>query len=382
MAKVALLGCTQYDAAVLQAKIRQGLDLIGFDVARMHGKRVGIKPNLLSPSAPDKAVVTHPEFFRAVVRLVKENGGLPVLIESPAFHSLARVMKATQYDRIVSVEGVEVDPMQAILVLANEQGQKYKRFEVTHAIAEVDMLLSLPKCKTHGLTTYTGAIKNLFGLIPGRAKAQWHLRANTRTAFNTFLLDLYGAYRQHFDAARPLVHIMDAIVGLEGDGPGASGTPRAIGAILCGADAVAVDFLAANIVGLDLKTIPTITDGARRGLGKAAWEDIEVVGENWRKLRIEGFQTAPIPFDVKLERFPRLQNFVKNLMVEKPIPVPGTCTLCYQCQRICPAGAITEGQAVPTYDYDKCIRCYCCMEICPEGAIKVQGNWLQRVFKG
>lgn len=382
MTKVALIGCTEYESAELKEKIRHGLELAGFNPKQMNGKRVAIKPNLLSAAPPEKAVVTHPEFFRAVVRLIKEEGGKPVLIESPAFQSLARVMKTATYDRIIAEEAITVDPMTGTLVIMNELGRKYKRFEVTNGIADVDLLINLPKFKTHGLTYVTGAVKNLFGLIPGRAKTQWHLRANTREEFNAFMLDLYGAYVQYFSAPKQIVHVMDAIIGMQGDGPGTSGTPRAIGAILCGTDAVAVDFLATNIVGLDVNKVPTIIHGARRGLGFAAWSEIEVVGEDWRTLRVHDFKPAPLPFHTKLERFPRLQNHIKNLMVEKPIPIKEKCILCYQCQQICPAGAIAKGDEVPLYDYNACIRCYCCMEICPEGAIRVQGNIIQRLLKG
>lgn len=381
MTKVSLLRCEGYDLEILKAKMRQGLAAIGFDLSWMHGKRVAIKPNLLSVSAPDQAIVTHPHFFRAAVRIVKEAGGKPILTESPAFQPLNKVLKAAGYDAIIAEEAVEVDPMTDTMVLMHDQGRKFKRFEVTKAIADVDVIINLPKYKTHGLTYITGAVKNLFGLIPGRSKTQWHLRANSREEFSEFLLDLYGAYLQLFKEEKRIVHIMDAIIGMDGNGPGASGNPRRIGAIISGLDGIAVDFVATNLVSVDVKNVITITSGARRGLGLATFHDIDVIGDNLDSLRIHDFKPAPLPFHTKLDHFPFLQNLIKNLMIEKPVPIKDKCILCYQCKQICPVGAIEKGIDVPLYDYDTCIRCFCCLEICPEAAIRIQMNIIQRLFK-
>jgi len=384
MTKISLLRCERYDQDILNNKIRESLENIGFDLDMLNGKRIAIKPNLLSASDPEKAVVTHPEFFRAVLNIVKEAGGMPVLIESPGQMSLGRVMKKTGYEALVAEEGFDVDPIDKTMIIRNDKARKFKRFEVIGGLADVDLIINLPKFKTHGITYITGAVKNLFGFIPGLSKSQWHLRASTKEEFAEFILDLYGAYLTGFDPEKPIVHIMDAIVGMDGEGPGAAGNPKRIGAVITGTDAVAVDFIAVNLVGLAVEKVLTITRGASRGLGVATFDQIELVGDRLEDFHITDFIPTRSTFRSDQMRWPFNTSLFKNLFVEKPIPLPRKCTLCYQCMQICPAGAIDKASGdakVPRYDYNKCIRCYCCQEICPEAAIRVEKNFIQRFFR-
>jgi ferredoxin len=176
------------------------------------------------------------------------------------------------------------------------------------------------------------------------------------------------------------VHLMDAIVGMEGNGPSTGGKPREIGAVIVSEDAVAADFIEANLVGFNPKLIKTITMAAGRGLGKKGFNEIEFDRDIFNKLRLDKFESAPIPFQVRMEKFKRLNNLIKRLTVERPVPIEGKCTLCYQCRQICSAQAIDKGSTVAKFNYDKCIRCFCCIEVCPEAAIKIQGNILSRIF--
>src|SRR5512136_1776704 len=172
MTRVALLKCEDYDSLLIREKMLEALHLIGLGPGIFEGKRVVIKPNLLSATAPDKSVVTHPEFLRAALRMVRDQGGKPVLCESPGFQPLAKVMKKAGYDRIVEEEGCEVADPRETSILFHEGPCRYKRFEISSAVFDADILLNLPKFKTHGLTYITGAVKNLFGLISGLNKAQ------------------------------------------------------------------------------------------------------------------------------------------------------------------------------------------------------------------
>ena len=380
MSKVSIKEVRQYDNGLIKENLYKGLNEIGFDLVRLKGKRVGVKPNLLSSSKPEQAIVTHPEFFHAAVQIIKDAGATPVLIESPAIHSLPKVFRTTGYDKIITEECIEVDFEQDIMSITNESGQRYKHFEIMKSVADIDFIFNLPKFKTHGLTYVTGAMKNLFGLIPGMAKTQWHLKANTRELFCDFLVDYFEAVRSIFIKPKGIVHLMDAIVGMEGNGPGTAGKPREIGAIIVSEDAVAEDFIASSLVGFNPKLIKTISIAAGRGLGKKGFNEIEFDRGVFNMLRLEKFESAPLPFQVRMEKFKRINNLIKRLTVERPVPIEGKCTLCYQCRQICSAQAIDKGSTVASFNYDKCIRCFCCIEVCPEAAIRIQGNILSRIF--
>jgi uncharacterized protein (DUF362 family) len=381
MSKVSIWEVRRYDNSLIKENLCKGLSEIGFDLTRLKGKRVAVKPNLLLSSKPEQAIVTHPEFFRAAVQIIKDAGALPVLIESPAIHSLSKVFRATGYDKVIKEECVEVDLEQDIMTITNDNGRRYKHFEIMNSVAGADFIFNLPKFKTHGLTYVTGAMKNLFGLIPGMAKTQWHLKANTRELFCDFLVDYFEAVCSIFNEPKGIVHLMDAIVGMEGNGPSTAGKPREIGAVIVSEDAVAADFIASNLVGFNPKLIKTISIAADRGLGKKGFNEIEFNRDIFNMLRLDKFEPAPLPFQVRMEKFKRLNNLIKRLTVERPVPVEGKCTLCYQCRQICSAKAIDKGSTVAHFNYDKCIRCFCCIEVCPEAAIRIQGNILSRIFK-
>jgi uncharacterized protein (DUF362 family)/Pyruvate/2-oxoacid:ferredoxin oxidoreductase delta subunit len=380
MTRVALLRCENYDSLLIREKMVEAMNLIALEPGIFAGKRVVIKPNLLSASAPEKSVVTHPEFFRAALRMVREHGGNPVLCESPGFQPLAKVMKKAGYDRILEEEVCEVADPRATAVLFCDGPCRFKRFEISSAVFDADLILNLPKFKTHGLTYITGAVKNLFGLIYGLNKSQWHLKARSKEEFSEFLLDYYSALQKGFEKPKGFIHLMDAVMGMEGEGPGAAGTPRKIGAVLAGEDAVSVDAVATRVVGLPIKEVLTVTLGEKRGLGTGALERIELQGDGLDALQIRDYIPSKASSGNPVGRWPLNTKLFKDLLVERPAPSKERCTLCYQCKAICPGGAISESKGesgIPCYDYDKCIRCYCCMEICPEAAIRLKRGKLQ-----
>jgi uncharacterized protein (DUF362 family)/Pyruvate/2-oxoacid:ferredoxin oxidoreductase delta subunit len=386
MTKVSLLPCSKYDASEILARMTEGLIQAGIGSELLQGKRVLIKPNLLNASVPEKAVVTHPEFFRASVRLVKAWGGRPVMAESPAFQPLAKVMKKTGYDRVVDEEGCEVADPKETAVLFWEGAETFKRFEISRAFFDADVVINLPKLKTHGLTYLTGAVKNFFGLVYGLNKSQWHLRARSGEEFSGLLLDLYASLLRGPKPPKTFIHMMDAITGLEGEGPGISGVPKRIGAMILGQDALAVDAVAVRLVNLDRKRVHTLILGQKRELGTAALEKIQILVGRLDALEVNDYVSSKAAGDPSpVSRWPLNTEFFKNLLVERPVPSKDRCTLCYQCRAICPGGAIEKsngGEPVPLYNYDKCIRCYCCMEICPEAAIRLKRGKLQWLFSG
>lgn len=384
MTRVFVSRCPEYDHESMKKIIAAGLAGTGFDLRGFSGKRVALKPNLLMPARPEKAIVTHPAFVGAVAEIVTENGGSPVIIESPAITALESTMRKSGYSEMLAQQGVEVADVSGSGVLFHGGTRRYRRFEVLKALFDVDIIINLPKFKTHGITYITGAVKNLFGTVPGLDKSKWHLKASTPPDFSEFLLDLNEALLHGFEKRKRILHVMDAIVAQERDGPGPSGTPKKIGTIIVGESPVAVDYVAVRVAGLDFEKVPTITGGFKRDLGARSPEDIEVLGTPVDEVRVGDFIPTGHSFMTSFgARWPANTAFFKNMFTEKPVPVEGECTLCYRCRTICPAGAIGEAagqKRVPAYDYGKCIRCYCCKEICPQAAITLKRGRLQRVL--
>jgi len=379
---VSLITCPDYGPAVLEQAILRGLDNIGFDFARFKGARTALKPNFLTAAPVEKAVTTHPEFIRATARVVKDHGGIPVIMESPSTMSLDRFIKKTPYREIIESEGIELADTADSMELPCPLGETYRSFLVSRAFDSADLILNLPKLKTHALTYITGAVKNLYGMIPGFDKAKWHIRARNRDRFAGLLLDFYSGVLDRFGDRT--VHIVDGIMGMEGEGPGTGGNPRKLDLVLAGHDGVAVDFIAANLLKLDLSLIKTITDGRRRGLGLASFDDIRLTGDDFNGAVVSDF--IPPDFSPGSGLIGRIINIglLRKLFIDRPVPSMEKCTLCYECKKICPAGAISpqeKSRGVPLYDYDICIRCYCCKEVCPEGASQKKNGPLQGLLK-
>jgi uncharacterized protein (DUF362 family)/Pyruvate/2-oxoacid:ferredoxin oxidoreductase delta subunit len=381
MPTVSLLRCEKYENRLLKDSIRKSLANIGFDLKTLKKARVVIKPNLLMPSKDEKAIITHSEFFRAVVQIVKKAGGTPVLLESPAIHSLERAIRKTRYAQVVESESIAVADPARTRALHFEGAKKFKHIDISEGYFDADIIINLPKFKTHGITYITGAVKLLFGAIPGVEKSKMHLRAPTPEEFSEFILDLYGAMNYGFSPPKPILHIMDAILVQEGEGPGPAGKPKWLNAVLAGDNGIAVDYVAARVAGLDVKKALTVVNGFKRKYGLSSADEIEVIGASIESLRPDLFEPATGgSIFSNMFRWPFTTPTFKNLFLDRPAPREDRCTLCYQCKKICASGAISESSGkrkVPSYDYATCIRCYCCLEICPEAAITKERGWLQ-----
>lgn len=384
MTKVALMKCGDYTNERLKSVISLGLQQTGFNLDSFKNKRVILKPNLLMAAAPEKAITTHPEFFRAVAQIVNDYGGKPVIAESPAMASLMHILPKTGYDSVIAEEGIEIGNVGETNVLVYDKARKFKRFEISKAFFDADIILNLPKFKTHGITYATGAVKNLFGTIPGLKKSQWHTKAPNPSDFSEMLLDLNEALLRGINPSMQFIHIMDAIVGQEGEGPGPTGKPKKIGAVIIGENPIAVDYVAVKVVGLDVDKVRTITSGLSRDLGISSLEDIQIVGESVEDMSITDFLPTRHTISSNVaSRWPFTSKTFRNLITEKPVPKKDICTLCFKCMGICPAKAIDKPlkkKKTPEFDYQKCIRCYCCMEICPQAAIGLKRGKLQWIM--
>lgn len=385
-AVVALQSCPDYERSAVEAAVRASLDALGgLDKLVRPGARVFCKVNLLVPATPAQAVSTHPEVVRAVVHEIRRVGGVPVVGDNPAIAKTTTALRRADILAILEEEKVEVPDLSEVVKLENPLGKSFRSFEVSRAIADCDVLFNLPKLKTHALTYMTCAMKNLFGLVPGSQKARWHLRAISPEEFATLVCDLHGAVQRHFRGGRGMLHLLDGILAMEGDGPGTGGTPRKTGALLASLDATALDRVACQVAGLDFARLVVVREAVSRGMGVGELEKVRCVGaplSTWKDVRFkppEGTGSSN-GFGSRLMRSP----WLKDQLIERPVLAAEKCTGCGKCREICPAEAIAmlgERAAKPVVDPRKCIRCYCCAEVCPEGAMrKSRTPWLGRAL--
>jgi uncharacterized protein (DUF362 family)/Pyruvate/2-oxoacid:ferredoxin oxidoreductase delta subunit len=363
---VSIVRCADYDSGRILGALRRAVDLLGGMGAFVKpGERVLIKPNLLKASPPAEAVTTHPEIIRAVIRLVRETGAQVLVGDSPGFGELRRVCEKSGVLDVIEEEGAVLAELDEVVQVKNH-GQ-FHRYEIARAVHEADVVINLPKLKTHGMMTVTGAVKNLFGCIPGKRKAQWHFNAGVnRGAFARMLVELCALIK-------PRLTIMDAVVGMEGNGPG-SGEPRDIGLVLAGQDPVALDVVSGTIVGADPALLYIVRAAAEAGTGETRLDRITIHGEPLADVIVEGFRLPPQEhLEWRLPEWAR--RLLKDALTTRPVIDHSQCIRCGICQGHCPQGAIYEMRKRLEIRYRDCIRCFCCQEFCPRGAITVGRGW-------
>ncbi len=356
---VSIAGCVSYTDA--DASVKTCLDMLG-GIGKFvkKGDRVLLKINQLSPKSQDDAVTTHPIFVAAVAKEVSRAGGLPSVGDSPGLHSLSAVAKKSgilDMCQELDIPLVELGEPQAV----KTSGNISKSFRLSARLKEFDVLINLPKLKTHSLTGMTCAVKNIYGCIPGKIKGSYHLRFQDPAIFSEMLLDLH-------DAVHPSLTIVDAVVGMEGSGP-AAGNPRDIGLVIAGTSAIAVDTVAMNIIGMKESEVHTASCAKKRGIPGSDISEIEIVGKSLEDVKIKNFRR---PGNMMQKMPVSLSRIVRGIFTARPVLEKALCISCGSCEKICPAGAITMHQKKPKFDYGKCIRCYCCHEICPQKAIPLR----------
>jgi len=366
---VSIVKCKDYDEEGVLRSLRQGIDLIGGIQAFVErGNRVLLKPNLLFGKSPEKAVTTHPSILKGMIQIVREAGGVPSIGDSPSVGSLTWTAERAGIKAVA-------DEMKCPLVEFNRPvlppkggGKTFKQVEVDQAVLEADVIINLPKFKTHSLTLLTLGIKNLFGCIPGPKKPLWHLKAGEdQKTFAKILVDIYRVIR-------PSLTLLDGIVGMEGNGPN-SGSPIPIGLILASGDSLSLDQIVCDLLGISRETLLTNRVAFEQGIGK---DSIDVLGERLEDLKISNFQFPALSQpNWRLPGF--LSKALKNALTSKPVIDEETCESCDRCAEICPPKALARRGKDLVFDYGQCVRCLCCLEVCPEGAISIRQGWALRL---
>ncbi len=384
--RVYIVSCPDYDHADEKMQLLFSM-MGGIDRFVKAGEKIVLKANLLQAAIPDQAVTTHPRIVAAAARMVKGEGALPIIADSPgAGYKYNSKTLNTLYRKSGMLEAAEASG--AVLnfdttceAVSFPRGKLIKHFEVINPVTTADGVLGLCKLKTHTLMSITGAVKNNFGVIPGLSKPGYHAKLHDKAQFADMLLDLA-------EYVSPRLSIMDAVVGMEGDGPGVAGFPRHVGLLLGSVNPLALDIVASEIIGLRREQNPLLIAAAKRGITPSCIEEVEVVGAEISKIRVPGYRLPATIEELGIREHltwwqKPLRPYLKDWLSQAPRVRGKKCVACGICRDSCPAGAITilDGKRRAAFIDDKqCIRCYCCHELCPEGAVELRRSLMHRLL--
>lgn len=366
--KVAVIKCEDYRQEAVDKAVEEALANIGGMSQYVRpGNTVLLKVNALTPKPPEAAVTTHPSIIAAVVREVIKAGGIPLVGDSSG-GMIAGQAPTKQTFQVAGIaqaaekSGARLVNFDTSGVRAVQVDGPVKLLHIAQPVLDADVVISMPKLKTHSAAIYTGAVKNMYGCIPGFRKAEYHSLLPKLKDFSELLVDILSV-------TRPSLAIMDGIVGMEGNGPSA-GNPRKVGVVIAGADSVAVDAVASSIIGLNPLDIYSTLIAQRRGLGKGDLNDIEVVGLPVTEARLADFD---LPSNAMLETAPGfiVKGFL-GLLKARPEINRETCRGCRFCVESCPVEAMDMPGQFPEINYTKCISCLCCQELCPQKAVEMR----------
>ena len=361
--KVAVRKCTEYELREIFGLISDIYEKTGGPEVK--GKRVLVKPNILTDDSPAKCISTHPVVVEAMVRYLQSKGATVLVGDSPAVHNQRFKPEKSGIRKVCETTGATwVDFMQN----PTETKLRTGKIRVAAIVSEVDIIISLPKFKNHELVYFTGAIKNTLGLVPGFSKAKQHAIHQNRKGFGEFLVDLN-------EAITPDYFLIDGIMGMEGPGPG-KGFPAEVGLLLGSTNPLALDIIASRVAGYDPMLVPTSRTAFFRKVWLKSEEDIIYDGPDINTIRKEGFKKIPVSYGNNIAiRFVLKRIRILRKLERRPVFIHNNCTGCQKCVSICPVHAIqplSSNKTLIVLTDSKCIRCFCCSEVCNDNAVEIR----------
>jgi len=352
-------------------KIYSFIETLQLDKILKNKKKILLKPNLLGAFSPEKAVTTHPVIVDAVITYLKKIGKEIILGDSPG----GSILITPVWEKT----GMKQMALKHEIPLVNfknggitKQSSSGIQFPITNYIWEADAVINLCKYKTHSLMSYTGAIKNLYGLIPGLKKSDYHKEHPDHTRFAKVITGLYSIVKDRIS-----INIMDGIIGMEGDGPSA-GDPRNFGVMFASESAASLDFVASSMMGFQPDRLEYIYPSLEMDNVKIS--EIEISDE-WHNFKFHKVKIKKIGLYIKILAYS--PKFLKNLFKKYFTYYPDfndKCKKCNICVESCPMQVmtLTKDDDHPIINYDKCIKCMCCHEMCPHQAIFVHKSFLAK----
>jgi len=372
--RVSIEGCDSYDPDMVYAALKKALNTINFRI--IPGKKVLLKPNIIAHNTPDQCTTTHPAVVGAVCRIFSEHDCSISIGDSSAFYQGGGTALGLETSGIADAAreyGARLIPFETTELHRVTTGKVLNPFYVTGAVFHHDLIVNMPKLKVHRLARLTGAIKNTYGCVVGGSKQVYHKLYLDRTDYREFwgkpLVDVY-------ESINPQLTIMDAIIGLDKDGPAANGEPKKTGLVLASDSGAALDVVICKIIGFDPFQVPAVREALDRGI-------VSLV-------KIETFGDIPLIPYVKLPDEPsrkglhkKLDDYIFDQFIVEPRVLKSKCKKCDECVNRCSLNAIEyNSKGIPVIDLKKCIYCYCCREYCPHGAIYLHGSLVNHIIRG
>ena len=364
MQKVSLIRQDNYNLDELIISIRQSLkNIINMDEIFTEGKTVMLKVNAVSNMNYEHGYTTHPMFLKALIKVLKDYPVNIIVGDNHPFSSIKSTLKGNGVLKVIEEENVTLADNNELKEISRKDFLQYGSFKVSKSFVEADIMINLPKLKTHSFTYFSCAQKNLFGLIYGLEKANWHVIANNPKDFGTMINDLYCTTKAQFKENH-LIHLCDAVECLQGDGPTTGGNKTKMNAVIASTSGVALDIVGLKMAGLDLEKSFITTIALKNNIELSDKDDIELIGNIFEQYSLE----EPIK---PIGAISFLNNqLMKNLLLEHPVVDKSKCLKCGACAKICPKQTMKiEKGAYPKLKANKCIRCWCCSEVCPVSAI-------------
>lgn len=380
---VLLSPCNTYDVNAIEKILREHFETLHLRESITPGMKIALKLNLVTAMKPDLAGTTHPAVIEALCRILTEYGADVIMGDSPGGPFTGVYLKS-----VYNICGITEVAEKTNTKLNDDFTQKEVVFEdaviaknmtVTNWLLEADAIINVCKLKTHGMMAMSAAVKNMFGSIPGTMKPEYHFRFPKQNDFANMLIDI-----QEFWKPKMLLHVMDGIVGMEGNGPTA-GTPRNVGVVLTSKDPYAADLIGGRIIGLGCDKVLTMSEAFVRGLAPNNADDVTLIKagqsvygteEELSPYMIADYGLLDTKADLQFggdSFYKKIRGkFISKVLSSKPDVCKAECIGCRKCEQICPAKAITMVENKPVIDRNKCIKCFCCQEFCPKGAMKVK----------
>ncbi len=360
--------CDSYDPKQIESIFDKRFEELGIKDKIKAGMTVVIKPNLIMKASPDAAATTHPEVLAAVGRIVKKLGAKVLIAESSggvySEQTIKMITKGCGIQAVAERDGFDINLDTGYTSVDLPHGKICRMLNVINPYVKPDFVIDIAKLKTHCMTQFSGATKNLFGTVPGLMKPELHFRYPEINDFSSMLIDLA-------EYIKPDVCIIDGIDAMEGDGP-TGGEKRHMGVLFTGLSSYNVDIAASTSIGIKPMSVRMLYEANLRGLCPKTADELEIVGTSIKSIKTDFKmpRTKNVDFGKFLPHF--LQPLAKKITTPKPKIQTKNCVGCGKCAESCPQHTIKIIDHKAHINYDNCIKCFCCHEMCPKHVIDVK----------
>lgn len=338
----------------------------------VRGRTVLLKPNMVGMYGPETHANTNPAVISALVERLRADGALVTVGDNPGTSGYGSVEKCARVSGLMDAsqgafENIATESRRVRLPGMDEE------VNVSAKVLDSDIVISVPKFKTHVMTRITGALKNSYGFVVGGDKARLHLDHPRYEDFSRVVTEVYRL-------RVPDLVVMDAVVCIQGNGP----TNRFLyhaGKLMASDNGVAMDSVMARMIGIKPEAVRSITYAGELGLGPVSVEEITVEGDAGRLKRFR----RPVPSVPQRFAGTWVMAFFPDIGRPRFELDESACDGCGTCGRVCPGEAIeiehgADGSG-PRYDYSSCIACYCCMELCPRSALSLHETARTKIYR-